>query len=385
MRTDGSRESTVSARSSALLDGFEAPAAAWERTILPARMDRYDPALLDLLCLTGEVGWARLSPSATSVGGSTPVAIFLREHAAHWLALREGGEAPVSDAAARVWSTVAARGAMFFKDLAVAADLDDDGLNAAIGELVAAGRLTADGFAGLRAIVSPRSPASASHGQTGRSGRWSAIDRAAGNGQPPSDAIVETQARGLLARYGVVFRRLAARETNAAPWRVLARAYRRLEARGEIRGGRFVTGVSGEQFALPEAVERLREVRRTAKDGRLVTISAADPLNLAGILDNGDRVRTITAAPHRVSRWHRAGGAGGRLHASAARHRPAASQRTCAQRAVGRQDAGGRQRVCGEPRTPNLEARTELEHEPRTENREARTAGSTFCVTSRSP
>ena len=282
----------------ALLDGFEAPAAAWERTILPARMDRYDPALLDLLCLTGEVGWARLSPSATSVGGSTPVAIFLREHAAHWLALREGGEAPVSDAAARVWSTIAARGAMFFKDLAVAADLDDDGLNAAIGELVAAGRLTADGFAGLRAIVSPRSPASASHGQTGRSGRWSAIDRAAGNGQPPSDAIVETQARGLLARYGVVFRRLAARETNAAPWRVLARAYRRLEARGEIRGGRFVTGVSGEQFALPEAVERLREVRRTAKDGRLVTISAADPLNLAGILDNGDRVRTITA--HRI-------------------------------------------------------------------------------------
>jgi ATP-dependent Lhr-like helicase len=283
----------------ALLDGFETPAAAWERTILPARMDRYDPALLDLLCLTGEVGWARLSPSATSVGGSTPVALFLREHAAHWLALREGVEAPdapVSDAAGRVWSTVAARGAMFFKDLAVAVDLDDDGLSAAIGELVAAGRLTADGFAGLRGIVSPRG-ASPAHGRTGRSGRWSAIDRAAGS-QPPADAVVETQARALLARYGVVFRRVAARETNAAPWRALVRAYRRLEARGEIRGGRFVTGVSGEQFALPDAVERLREVRRTPKDGRLITISAADPLNLAGILDHGDRVRTITA--HRL-------------------------------------------------------------------------------------
>jgi ATP-dependent Lhr-like helicase len=227
------------------------------------------------------------------------VAIFLREHAAHWLAPGDGGEPsepPVSEAAARVWSTVAARGAMFFKDLAAAAGLDDDGLSAAIGELVAAGRLTADGFAGLRAIVNPRG-ASPAHGQAGRSGRWSAIDRASAT-QPPQDVIVETQARALLARYGVVFRRLAAREANAAPWRALARAYRRLEARGEIRGGRFVTGVSGEQFALPDAVERLREVRRTAKDGRLVTISAADPLNLAGILDHGDRVRTITA--HRL-------------------------------------------------------------------------------------
>jgi ATP-dependent helicase Lhr and Lhr-like helicase len=278
----------------ALLDGFEAPAAAWERTILPARMDRYDPALLDLLCLTGEVGWARLSPAATAVGGTTPIAIFLREHAAGWLA-GSFTNVPLSDVAARVWSTIEAHGAMFSRDLASAVDVDDDALQAAVGELVAAGRLTADGFAGLRAIADPRGRA---RGQGGRSGRWSAIERTSGGDDALSESAVEVQARALLARYGVVFRRLAARETNAAPWRVLARVYRRLEARGEIRGGRFVTGMSGEQFASPEAVERLREVRRTARDARLLTISAADPLNLAGILDGGERVRAITT--HRL-------------------------------------------------------------------------------------
>jgi ATP-dependent helicase Lhr and Lhr-like helicase len=282
----------------ALLDGFEAPAAAWERTILPARMDRYDPALLDMLCLTGEVGWARLSPAATSVGGTTPIAIFLREHAAGWLALRPNGAAAdvrLSDVAARVLSTVEARGAMFSRDLAAAVDVDETALHVAIEELVAAGRLTADGFAGLRAIADPRGKA---RGQAGRSGRWSAIERTSAGDEPLAEPAVEVQARALLARYGVVFRRLAARETNAAPWRVLARVYRRLEARGEIRGGRFVTGMSGEQFASPEAVERLREVRRTGRDGALVTISAADPLNLAGVLDSGERVRAI--ATHRV-------------------------------------------------------------------------------------
>jgi ATP-dependent Lhr-like helicase len=107
------------------------------------------------------------------------------------------------------------------------------------------------------------------------------------------DSVVETQARALLRRYGVVFRRLLARETNAAPWRELARVYRRLEARGEIRGGRFVAGMSGEQFALPEAVSELRDVRRMRPDGRLVTLSAADPLNLAGIVTPGDRVAAM--------------------------------------------------------------------------------------------
>src|SRR5437763_13002796 len=115
----------------------------------------------------------------------------------------------------------------------------------------------------------------------------------AGDASRLSDALDETHARALLRRYGVVFRRLLARETIATPWRDLVRVYRRLEARGEIRGGRFVSGMSGEQFALPEAVERMREVRRGAHDGLYVTISAADPLNLTGVVTTGERVRAI--------------------------------------------------------------------------------------------
>ena len=271
----------------ALLDGFEAPAAAWERTILPARMDRYDPALLDLLSLTGEIGWARLSPASTAVGAATPIAIFLREHAAHWLALRShaADAAEFSEHGRLLLDAFRSWGATFFRDLVSGCGMDEHATQEALAELVAAGAITADGFAGLRALVDR------TRART-YSGRWSQID---GPTDPAAaEAAVETQARALLRRYGVVFRRLIARETNVAPWRVLARVFRRLEARGEVRGGRFVTGASGEQFALPDAVDRLREVRRTAKNGRLIAISAADPLNLAGVLDSGDRVRTIT-------------------------------------------------------------------------------------------
>ncbi len=288
----------------ALLDGFEAPAAAWERTILPARMDRYDPALLDMLCLTGEVGWARLSPAATSVGGATPIAIFLREHAAQWLALRDwagmGGEdVPLSAAAARVLATSrrAARcSSGIWRRLRTWTTKRCMRPSASWSpRAVDRGRLRRPS----RDRRSAQQGRIARRPWTGRAKRPLERDRPGRNRYgPAADAALETQARALLARYGVVFRRLAAREANAVPWRALARAYRRLEARGEIRGGRFVTGMSGEQFALPEAVERLREVRRTPKDGRLITISAADPLNLAGILDSGDRVRTITA--HRI-------------------------------------------------------------------------------------
>jgi ATP-dependent helicase Lhr and Lhr-like helicase len=271
----------------ALLDGFEAPAAAWERTILPSRMDRYDPALLDLLSLTGDVGWARLSPASTAVGAATPIAIFLREHAGHWLALRSHSPetAQFSENAGRLLDAFRTRGATFFRDLVSACRMDERAVQEGLAELAAAGAITADGFAGLRALVDR------TRART-YSGRWSQID---GPTDPAAaEAAVDTQARALLRRYGVVFRRLIARETNVAPWRVLTRVLRRLEARGEVRGGRFVTGASGEQFALPEAVDRVREVRRTARDGRLVAISAADPLNLAGVLDSGDRVRTIT-------------------------------------------------------------------------------------------
>lgn len=183
------------------------------------------------------------------------------------------------------------RGASFFGDLAPACGLDADQLRHAIGALVACGLATSDGFSGLRALVWAARGRPAQHDRRSNfAGRWTAI---AANGEGVArDEAVELQAWSLLRRYGVVFRRLLTRQTNAATWRELARVYRRLEARGEIRSGRFVTGVSGEQFALPDASERLREVRRIPADGGLVTISAADPLNLTGIVTAGERIRT---------------------------------------------------------------------------------------------
>ena len=262
------------------LDGYEVAASAWEKAVLPARIDRYDPSMLDMLCLAGEVGWARLStPTAASVVSATPVALFLRDHAAAWRSLRAASaDLALSDEATRVLATLRTRGALFSRDL---------GSNdAAIGELVSAGLIASDAFAGLRALIGAvpgRRPTFA--------GRWSLL----GEASVPRDEAVGIQARAFLRRYGIVFRRLLAREPNAAPWRELSRVYRRLEARGEIRGGRFVHGMSGEQFALPDAVERLREVRRQPPDGKLLVISAADPLNLSGILDSGERIRATTS------------------------------------------------------------------------------------------
>jgi ATP-dependent Lhr-like helicase len=267
----------------AKLDGFELAANAWERSVLPLRMDRYDASMLDALCLAGEVGWARLSPATTSGSpvGATPVALFLRDHAPSWRAMREPAdlETTLSDTAKRIVETLRARGASFPRDLGIA----DEELQRALGELVSAGLIASDGFAGLRGLVDKRA-------RTNLSGRWSLLTDESTTAR---DAAVEAQARVLLQRYGVIFRRLLTREPNAAPWRELARIYRRLEARGEIRGGHFVAGMSGEQFALPDAVEKLREIRRTAPDGQLVVISAADPLNLIGILTTAERIRAI--------------------------------------------------------------------------------------------
>jgi ATP-dependent Lhr-like helicase len=230
----------------AQLDGFEIAASAWEKQILPLRVDQYAPALLDQLCFSGEIGWAKVNsgvvigqPERLSYVGNVGQALSLSERAQ------------------RVLETLQTRGASFSRDLN-----DDE----AIDELIDAGLITCDGFL------------------TRRAGRWSILT--------PAETDVEAQAWMLIRRYGIIFRRLLTRE-NAAPWRELARIYRRLEARGEIRGGRFVTGVSGEQFALPDAVETMREIRRTQPDGKVIVISAADPLNLIGILTTGDRVRSI--------------------------------------------------------------------------------------------
>jgi ATP-dependent Lhr-like helicase len=283
------------------LDGFELAADAWERAVLPDRVDAYQPSMLDTLCLTGEIGWARLSSStrdATQLVGATPIALFLREHADTWAALKGdlGGVARPAPqpASVIVLETLRARGASFIADLMSACGLDQTAVRGALADLVAAGLVASDGFGGLRTIVRVSSGRPASHANRNNvTGRWSVLSTA---GEACShDADVELQARTLLKRYGVVFRRLLAREANVAPWRELTRVFRRLEARGEIRGGRFVSSMSGEQFALAEAIERLREIRRTPPGGRCLVISAADPLNLAGIVTAGERVRAVTS------------------------------------------------------------------------------------------
>ena len=158
---------------------------------------------------------------------------------------------------------------------------------------MAAGLVASDGFAGLRALVWAARGRPAQHDRRSNfAGRWTAV--AEDGGSLEREAAIEVQAWTLLRRYGVVFRRLLTRETNAATWRELARVYRRLEARGEIRSGRFVTGMSGEQFALPVAVEELRHVRRVPAEGSIVAISTADPLNLAGIVTAGERIRAAS-------------------------------------------------------------------------------------------
>jgi ATP-dependent helicase Lhr and Lhr-like helicase len=291
---DGLREAI------SILDGFEAAASAWERAILPARMDAYNPQLLDMLCFTGEVGWARVSSPVLDPQNpprlvpATPVALFLREHADAWQLLRSDDdtianrECHLPEAARHVLNLLRGRGASFFSDLVGASQLCEDILRQAVGALVAAGFVTADGFSGVRALIAAaRGIPPVRDRRTKFAGRWTILTRS----EQPREAAVETFARTVLRRYGVVFRRVLTRESSAVPWRDLTRIYRRLEARGELRGGRFVAGMSGEQFALPEAVEQLRTIRRTAAAGKILTISAADPLNLAGIVTAGDRVR----------------------------------------------------------------------------------------------
>ena len=287
---DGLREAV------ALLDGFEMPAGAWERAVLPARLDRYDPSWLDMLCLAGEAGWARLSPPKfLKLGPATPVALFLREHADAWYTLRGSAgviEASIGEDARAVLERLRRKGASFFNDLGGQLPFAGERIRSAIAVLVAAGLAVSDGFSGLRGVLAagkdqPARPDRRTH----FAGRWTAVTPLDVDDANAREAAVEQQARTLLKRYGIVFRRLLTREANAAPWRDLTRVYRRLEARGEIRGGRFVSGMNGEQFALPEAVSTLREVRRTPATGRIVTICTADPLNLVGIVTAGDRLR----------------------------------------------------------------------------------------------
>ncbi len=284
----------------ARLDGFELPGRAWERAVLPARLDRYEPSMLDMLCLTGQAGWGRLSAVD---GAGTParglrVALFLREHAEAWRALRavdaagaRALEAQLDTNAQQVLTLLRTSGASFLRDVVRESGLTEPAAADAIATLTVAGLVTSDGFAGVRAVIRTLKSQPVRFNRSDMTGRWSAVAAS----QHDRERAIEVHARALLDRYGVIFRRLLLREVQPVTWRELVRVYRRLEARGEIRGGRFVTGVSGEQFALPDAVERLREVRRSGAHGGIVVISAADPLNLVGTLTSGERVRAVTS------------------------------------------------------------------------------------------
>jgi ATP-dependent Lhr-like helicase len=294
----------------ALLEGFEAPASAWETELLPARVTGYEPTWLDDMCLAGRIAWARLTSGAKtgSPVRTTPITLLARRHVAFWTALT-GSESSAqrSGRAQAVLDCLRAQGALFFEELAEASGLLRPQVEEALGELVSLGMVTSDSFGGLRALLVPSDRRKPFAGGTRRrrimsfgmedAGRWGLMRRPTRDTAEPQAMVAATEyvARALLRRYGVVFWRLLAREAEwLPPWRDLLRVYRRLEARGEIRGGRFVAGFSGEQYALPDAVGMLREVRRRPHSGEFVSLSGADPLNLAGILTPGAKLAALT-------------------------------------------------------------------------------------------
>jgi len=288
------------------LQGYEISAAAWESVVLPRRIGGYDPEWLDRLCLSGEAMWGRLSPhpALESEGARrvrptrvAPLAIFLREDAARLL---PGGHAnaPLSHAAHDVLEALEKRGASFFNELVRATGRLASEVEDGLWELVAAGRVTADGFENLRALIDPKRRRGEGRGRFARprhaAGRWALMER----GSESPDA--EFFAKQLLDRWGVVFRDLLARETLAPAWRDLLVVLRRMEARGEIRGGRFVAGYVGEQFARPEALDLLRHIRRSGANDEQIDIALADPLNLTGIVLPGPRTSALAPGSLRL-------------------------------------------------------------------------------------
>ena len=317
------------------LEGYEAAAGAWETEVLPARIDDYSITWLDDLCRAGRISWSRLRTGNGGGGGpvrATPIVLLPRRSVPVWASTAanagEVQDTPVSSRAQAVLDTLRDEGALFFDELMHATHLLRTELEDALGELVAAGRITADSFAGLRALLVPAAKRDAHrhrrlrrHMLTGveDAGRWSLVRSnmptllPSGEKMPgradegrvlakvspsagkPDPENLEHIARTLLRRYGVIFWKLLEREAPWLPsWRELLRVYHRLEARGEIRGGRFVEGLVGEQFALPEAIARLRAVRQQEPQGELVLVSGSDPLNLVGTVLAGNKLPAVT-------------------------------------------------------------------------------------------
>jgi ATP-dependent Lhr-like helicase len=296
------------------LQGFEIPASAWERDVLARRIAGYDGKILDQLSLTGAIGWGRLSPHPATLEDSSdgrrrviptsvaPITFFIREDSAWMLpqrAAEENGRG-LSAIAREVLAFLQQNGASFFADIVRGTGKLKSEVETGLWELVAAGLITADGFDNLRALIDPKRRSGHGSGKASRprhsAGRWALLHppSAAQRNEAQREQAAEATCRMLLERYGVVFRELLARETLLPKWRELLMAFRLLEARGEVRGGRFISGFIGEQFALPVAVESLRAMRKQEPAGELVTISAADPLNLVGIVLSGERVPAIS-------------------------------------------------------------------------------------------
>jgi ATP-dependent Lhr-like helicase len=275
------------------LEGFEAAAVAWEHDVLPARVADYGGELIDQLCFSGRVAWGRITPGTKAPLRTSPIALMMREHVGQCVMPAEASVQPLSSEAAAVRDALVRRGASFFHELVAATGLLPALVERALAELAGAGVVTADSFAGLRALLARQDKR---RGLVQAAGRWSLLVHPAPSdadtSQPEAQSL-EHIARLLLKRYGIVFRSMLQRETQLAPWRDLVRVYRRLEARGEIRGGRFVAGFGGEQFAASDGVGRLRAVRKLEKIGELVVLGGADPLNLVGILTPEARVPAV--------------------------------------------------------------------------------------------
>jgi ATP-dependent Lhr-like helicase len=304
----------------AQLQGFEAPAAAWESEILPARLEDYEFTWLDDLCLSGRAIWTRLSHAASTGTASargpirtTPVTLLPRRSAALWTRAAPPPSAKIEDLSSRAQAVIEAlrvHGASFYDEIVLTTGILRTQVEDALAELVAAGLVVSDSFAGLRALLTPsekRKPLGSAKRRRRaplfgieEAGRWSLVKRTPPGAAlkrsyyEPDQDMVEHIVHSLLRRYGIVFWRLLQREAAWLPtWRDMLRVLRRLEARGDIRGGRFVAGASGEQFALPEAVGMLRETRRAAASGALVSVSGADPLNLVGVIAPGAKVPAL--------------------------------------------------------------------------------------------
>jgi ATP-dependent Lhr-like helicase len=304
----------------AQLEGWAAPVVAWEQGLLASRCADYSPQRLDEQFLSGYLAWFR--PDGPGQGSlqlvaATPVAMVPRERLAYWRPARNAGSATPGSLAGRVWNALQEGGAMFTVDLAQRTGLIQPQLEQGLAELVALGLVTSDAFSPLRWLIRPESEKRRKQrreprfggrrreaAQGGMLGRWSAVGNGPGeeggaDGEPFADqSRLAVICEALLRRYGVVFRAVLEREAMIPPWRLLLAYLRRMEDRGEVHGGRFVDGFSGEQFALPEAVGLLRSSEARPLERRPVVISAADPLNLGGILTPG--VKTAARAGSRI-------------------------------------------------------------------------------------